>query len=174
MNEIEKLENNLNEYRKSYTGLGIAITLLDAKIDELKKEAEVKPVFPPDDQCVDVWIITWNGKVTRENVSTDYAGRKFYSKEDAEKALASDKAKKYIIEVINKVNRGDNGFKPGENNYLITLGRNSHVSDYEVDEFIDYQHCEDGLYFRSQALAVKAMENDEFFNKYRFMLGIES
>ena len=172
--QIAVLQKEIDKDLSVITSIEYAIEMRTGKIDELKKESEIKPVFPDWGDRVDssIWGI-FGGKVTVVNFRTDIdslreIGLTFYSKEGAEKELARKEARKFVIEAINKANKGDNGFKLDADNFCVISDRGRLCSD----QWIGIQLIESVFYFRTNKGCVDALSAPEFLRAYKTMLGI--
>jgi hypothetical protein len=164
MNEIERLElinKSLVVSRRTSSEL---IEINNEKIAELKKEAEVKPVFPVDrgyDNKHDYLHI-------HGYASAGMLGLSAYSGIKLKELIAWLEARAYIIEEINKANKGDNIFKYGKENWYIRY-------NYESEKLESFnltftQELESGFYMRERP-------SDDFIAEliphYKIVFGIE-
>jgi hypothetical protein len=141
------------------------------KLEQLKKEDEVKPVFPVNRSCGDVWIADIDvtragcggGLVSRAAI----VGKTFNSKDDADESVAISQARAYVIEAINKANNGDNGFKVGEDNYFYFYKHDMQSLGWTARE--DCQFLDSDLSCRDISL----LDDAEFKDNYKIMLGIK-
>ena len=115
MNEIEKLEDANKAIWLEISKLSNqAVDNVD-RIADLKKEQEVKPVFP-EAGCGDFdWIIIERGE-TAFNL-----GMTAKDDDGITKIANQMKARKHIIEAINVANKGDNGFHTNNENWFIVI-----------------------------------------------------
>ena len=149
MNKIEDLETR--------------IKAMAAELAELKKETVIEPVFPK------------YGPRHRGYSESDTAykcGLTDYSVDGSSKIKAWLEARAFVIEAINQANKGNNGFKLGEPNNLITF--NHDTGQFEQTHWGCLQGSEDCLYIRSIDIANNLLKCEKFQDAYKKMLGIES
>ena len=90
--------------------------------------------------------------------------------EEDEQIIDFLEARAFIIEEINKYNKGDNGFKHGEANGFIYYDHEE--QDLCSDDIEDYQYYEGGFYFRGQTLASQALSCDKLRAAYLTFFGV--
>ena len=154
MNEIEKVSKKLNTVSEL---LQQNISIVDSLIDEvaaLKKADEIKPVFPDDLDCH--WL-----HVDDIETAHDY-GLTAGSDEKCSEIESWLEARKYIIETINKANKGDNGFKPETANYYVYRERDTLSAYYDWNSDEKIQKFEDKLYIRTSKEAARLVDDKEF------------
>ncbi len=165
MREIERLEREIKEGLSLIDRIHSAIDDGIEKIGELKKEDEVNPVFPEDGQ--ESFYVSPRGEYAASKL-----GLSFYSQAAKDAGERWLEARKYVIEAINQANGGDNGFKSGQCNFIITVDTTKD-SDGEIDSCNDYQNAENAVYFRDEEGANKLFCDSEFMENYKTMLGIK-
>ena len=163
MREIERLEREIKEGLSLIDRIHSAIDDAIEKVDKLKKEDEVKPVFP-------VVGAKYHGYSDHEDAYK--YGLTADDVEGSQRIKEWLTARAYVIEAINKANGGDNGFKSGQCNFIITVDTTKD-SDGEIDSCNDYQNAENAVYFRDEEGANKLFCDSEFMENYKTMLGIK-
>ena len=167
--EINKLEKEITEGLQLIGRIDKAVAQANDKLDELKKEVEVKPVFGGD------YYIDWSGGIQEKIGHTRYTeigalvGDLHPTEESAKVDFNRRKARAYVIEAINKANwnRGGSGFKRGGSvfdNYTYCCEFGNFCSNKT-------QYLEPLLYVRSDAVNTLS-NNEEFKENYKTMLGI--
>ena len=175
--KIKELECKIEDMKSKFeTSVGVLIS----EIGKLKKSEEVNPVFPNRDNCKShVWGIANNVILPFPESYTDNwidesskLGMTFYSEREVYDDIDRKKAQAYVIEEINKANKGDNGFKPYEKNFHLSLSHGSReVEIYFMDNM---QSLNDYEYIRSREAAKKLLKNDKFVDAYKLMKGIKA
>lgn len=175
MNEIEELEQvikNLDESMESSERRYSAYTKLMVQhqdsLAELKKSDEVKPVFPKDGYRCDV-----NGQLI-ETINSNYSavGEVFNKAEEATGSHKRKKARKYIIEAINKANKGNNGFKARCFNFYIGFSHNA--NKLYITSNMVYQTGEGKFYIRKKSEAERLFMDDEFISNCKIYFEVKS
>ncbi|GAF77495.1 unnamed protein product [marine sediment metagenome] len=158
MSKIEELELKLTILTNEFA---------EYREQEAKVEREVKPVFPKSDAwIVDIDCVRGDCGQTLVSRAAE-VGCSFYSYDEADQAVARDVARAYVIERINEANKGDNGFKVGEDNYFYEYSYESNSIDYGLS--CDLQRLESDLYCRNLSL----LDCKVFRDAYKTMLKIK-
>jgi hypothetical protein len=136
MNEIEKFEIKINK---------IDETLIEMRVElaEMKKEDEVKPVFPTELDPIKGGVDIIHLNSVEQAASMGLTG---YGTLPIVEWLT---ARAYIIEEINKANKGDNGFKSEGENWYVYCGYDS-VGRFFNPHLAERQSTESGMYFRAK------------------------
>ena len=138
---------------------------------------EVKPLFPTKEQGAKYFIYGDGIHKVSENMTSNsitfYAkqGRTFYTLEDAEEFLKREQAKVYCLEAINRVNKGDNGFKCGQPNYYFEY--KPHTDYIDVYSIESYQYLESNEYIRARKAAKELINDAEFVENWKVWKGVE-
>jgi len=148
--KIEAMEHKFN------TSVGVLI----GELEKLKKEDEVKPVFPPAKHG---WRIAVNEN-TAESI-----GLTTYGQPSLRAMMKRMEARAYVIEAINKANGGDNGFKSEGDNYCVVNERGRLC----CDQWVGMQFAEPSYYFRTKSGCIDTLKCDMFEDAYKTMLGIK-
>ena len=147
--KIEAMEHKFN------TSVGVLI----GELEKLKKEDEVKPVFPDGD--------TWYVNNTKTNAKS--LGLSAYSQQCLLHMIRKMEARAYVIEAINKANGGDNGFKSEGDNYCVV----NEQGRLCCDQWVGMQFAEPSYYFRTKSGCIDTLKCDMFKDAYKTMLGIK-
>jgi len=175
--KIKELECKIEDMKSKFeTSVGVLIS----EIGKLKKSEEVNPVFPNRDNCKShVWGIANNVILPFPESYTDNwidesskLGMTFYSEREVYDDIDRKKAQAYVIEEINKANKGDNGFKVGISNYLLEYYHT--LSVFSCEKYTYTQSNDDYEYIRSREAAKKLLKNDKFVDAYKLMKGIKA
>lgn len=161
LEKVKVLEEELNKLR----------TIID--------KPEVKPLFPRSCEEGARFMVDNFGNVAElyehshnllvENLATQ--GRTFYTREEAEAFAKRERAKVYCLERINEVNEGDNGYKYGSINYLISFNHHTEIVDF--GEFINIQPQESNEYIRTEKAAEQLINDPEFVEQWKIWKGVE-
>ena len=137
---------------------------------------EVKPLFPNKEQgakyAVNLAGLAFEILLMPNNVElAALQGRTFYTQEDAELFVRREQAKTHCLEAINRVNKGDNGFKYREPNYVFMYDHNE-----DCIEFLKYlanQHSHLNEYIRTEEAAKELINDPEFVENWKCWKGVE-
>jgi hypothetical protein len=178
MSTIEDVKKQIDALQKRQTkNMETLMKAFNDLVDEAKKKNEVKPVFPNRDNW-DGIIYGIESGVIDEIVWTDDVskllkyGLTFRTKEDAGKELKRQEARKYVIEAINKANKGDNGFNYGRGGYLLEYGHRS--EKFIMFHYGNTQSGDDCEYIRTKEASENLLKDDIFIDAYKTMKGIKS
>ena len=161
--EILALEKEIAEGLSLIDRIDSTVNRARTKIEELKKESEVKPVFPVGDDCAYYVSVTGPNQALKLGLSARNKTAQTY-------IIKWLEARAYVIEAINKANCGDNGFKIGEENNIINF--NHETGELRRTDFSKFQIHENLLYIRSVDAALELLKNGVFVYAYKIMLGI--
>ena len=172
---LEKTKVEMYEsFKKAEETYISALEVFNGQIEKLKKDDEVKPVFPE----VDGWHIdNFSVYKTKESSSHGFImnlgliGMTFNSEEDARAEVERMTARAYVIEAINKANGGDNGFKFCENNSFCEYCHHDEI--FTVDDYEGVQSQDPWEYFRRNADAYELLKSDEFVAALKTVKGIK-
>jgi hypothetical protein len=177
MNEeqIAELEKSIDYCRRSIESQTETMNIESEQLKQLKKEAEVKPVFPNRENCnetiysFDVDSEAYEVCGAEDTVRLSKRGMTFSSSDCCMDGLDRARARAYVIEAINKSNRGNNGFNAGEKNYYFAW--DGSAIDFGVEQ--STVCCERALYVRSEIATRGLLASLEFCKQYKKMLGIK-
>ena len=148
--KIEAMEHKFN------TSVGVLI----GELEKLKKEDEVKPVFPVNGAI-------YHGYATSKD-SHKY-GLTADDIDGSQRIKEWLEARAYVIEAINKANGGDNGFKSEGDNYCVV----NEQGRLCCDQWVGMQFAEPSYYFRTKSGCIDTLKCDMFKDAYKTMLGIK-
>lgn len=167
MNKRDIILQKLNEFKEYVNGL--TVDDLEEKEEEEEKETGVKPVFPMEG-CV----LFADGMATSGNSGKDKCkmlqGNTFYTFEDAQKEAVRREAEVRVREQINLVNKGDNGFKCGRPNYVISW-TNIEQRAFFIKNMSNQQNSS-WEYIRTHKAWKLLIKDDKFITDWKLMKGI--
>lgn len=149
-------------------------TIFTASMDETIKICitKVGPVFPLSSINLfgDGYVST---SKTDEGTQEDYKkqGNTFYTTEEAQAEAERRAAEVQVRERINQENKGDNGFKHSDHNFLLSWGFQSRKIRYS--HYVDIQYANDWEYLRTVDSAKKLQTDEEFVKLWKIAKGIE-
>ena len=114
--ELEKLiESSFEKFNEvvqaAREDLDELVNNCNSEIVELKKQDEVKPVFPDYVPLETTFVMVANSDIG--GAFAKEIGLTAHNEEGRMEICARLTARAYVIEAINKANKGDNGFKVG-------------------------------------------------------------
>lgn len=167
--KIAELENLISTGLDLIGVLNSKVNLADIEVDKLKKEDEVKPVFPDYVHSETTYVMVANNDLGGSTAKD--LGLTAYNEEGRLKIYEWLKARKFVIEAINRANGGDNGFKPDEENYCLLY---SHSEQRTLDYInIDNQTQDNEFYFRDLTVMLKLGMCPNFITAFKTMRGIK-
>lgn len=157
--QIEEAKKIINETQGKLAELEI----------KLKEEQEVTRLFPID---TGVLINSRGERVTvGHSVKSAKQGNTFYTSEELEKESLRREARAYCLEEIHRVNKGDDGFKKGGDNHLLSW------EHYENRlgrwKFRSHQHAQAIEYIRTNEGREELMKSPEFVKNWKIWKGID-
>ena len=166
MIKIDELENRLSEAKAKMDVLESMLS----DIGEEEAEPEVKPVFPQ--QGV---VLRAHCRVQGCSRVPGYIkqGNTFYSCELSKKEAERRAAEVRVREAINIANKGDNGFKIGEHNYIASVDYSKCAQLIPCRVWIWEQQSYGWLYLRSSDDTEKLIRSPGFVSDWKLMMGIE-
>jgi len=163
MREIERLEREIKEGLSLIDRIHSAIDDAIEKVDKLKKEDEVKPVFPVNGSRYHGYIV--GDRAHRYGLTA-------YTTDGSEEITRRLEARAYVIEAINRANGGRGKFTVHDDNYYFVF---SHArNELSYSNSVDVQELHDDFYINSSGEDefARLLVDTDFKAAYKTMLGI--
>lgn len=132
------------------------------------------PKFKPKYPTKTGWHVFSDGEVIQRTACLNLParrGRTFHTCEEAEKFSAQERAQAYCLSRIHEVNKGDNGFKKGGDNYSFYFHWAAIKLDFHWN--IVAQSLPSDWYIRTEAAAKELQEDAEFVKNWKIANGVE-